>query len=234
MNNQKKIQSLLKQPFITYCLIGITVIIFLAMEFSGGSENSRVLIQFGALVRPYILINKEYWRLFTPIFLHIGWMHLILNMVTLYYIGEQIERIYGHWRYLGIYLLSGIAGNVLSFSFGSLNSISAGASTALFGLFGAFVILGKHFKNNPAILEMVRQYTIFIMINLIFNLFSSSVDIMGHIGGLFGGLLLSVAFSLPKQNETFSLRERLAAAIAFLFLLCICFAFGLKRYGVFF
>ncbi len=78
-------------------------------------------------------------------FFTLGLCILFLNMVTLYYIGAQVEAIYGHWRYLGIYLLSGIAGNIASFAFGTPNSVSAGASTALFGLFGAFVIFRTPF-----------------------------------------------------------------------------------------
>jgi rhomboid protease GluP len=229
---QMKIKRILNQPLITYILLAITTVVFLGMELSGGSTTNQVLVDWGAMSRAEILFRQEYWRFFTPMFLHIGWLHFAVNMVTLYYIGSQVEGIYGHWRYLVIYLLSGIAGNILSFTFGSQYSISAGASTSLFGLFGAFVILGRHFKNNPAISFMVQRYATFIGINLVFNLFSSQVDIMGHIGGLIGGLLVASTLAVPDRSEEFNIHERIISGIVFVFLLGVCLALGFKKYGL--
>jgi len=228
---QMKIKSLLNQPFITYGLMGITLFVFLGMELTGGSENGQTLVNWGAMFRPYILLGHQYWRLFTPMFLHIGWMHLILNMVTLYFVGPQIEAIYGHWRYLGLYLLSGIAGNVASFGIGN-SILSAGASTSLFGLFGAFLILGRHFRHNPAIMFMVRRYSMFVFINLFFNLFSSSVDIMGHVGGLIGGLLAANALAVPNRSKEISVHERIISSLILIFLLVICVLLGFKKSGL--
>ena len=229
---QMKIKRIVNKPFITYLLLGITTFIFLGMEVSGGSENLNVLINWGAMYRYAIVNQHEYWRLFTPMFLHIGWMHFVVNMVTLYYVGSQVEAIYGHWRYLIIYLLSGISGNILSFTFGSPESISAGASTSLFGLFGAFLILGRHFKNNPAITFIVKRYTTFIVINLVFNLFSSSVDIMGHLGGLIGGGLIASFLAVPDRSKEFTIHERIVSGIFFAFLIVICLILGFKKYGL--
>lgn len=229
---QMKIKRLWKQPLVTYILLGITTLVFLGLEISGGSTVQQVLVEWGAMSRKEIVENHEYWRLFTPMFLHIGWLHFAVNMVTLYYVGTQVESIYGHWRYLLIYLLSGISGNILSFAFGSQGSISAGASTSLFGLFGAFIILGRHFRNNPAISFMVQRYATFIGINLIFNLFSSSVDIMGHIGGLIGGLLVATVLAVPDRSEEFNIHERIISGIFFIFLLGVCLVVGFKKVGL--
>ena len=229
---QMNLKRILKKPFITYALLGITTLVFLGMEFTGGSENLNVLINWGAMYRSAIVNQHEYWRFFTPMFLHIGWMHFLVNMVTLYYVGSQVEAIYGHGRYLMIYLLSGIMGNILSFAFGSASSISAGASTSLFGLFGAFIILGRHFKSNPAISFIVKRYTTFIVLNLVFNLFSSSVDIMGHIGGLLGGVLVASFLAVPDHSEEFNIHERIVASIFFIFLVAICLIVGFKKYGL--
>lgn len=229
---QMKVKRLLKQPLVTYILLGITTFVFLGMEVTGGSENGMVLIRWGAMVREYIVVMHEFWRFFTPMFLHIGWLHFAVNMVTLYFVGSQVESVYGHWRYLAIYLLSGIAGNMVSFAFGTAGSISAGASTSLFGLFGAFIILGRHFKNNPAVSFMVQRYATFIGINLIFNLFSSSVDIMGHLGGLIGGLLVASVLAVPDRSEEFNIHERIIAGIFFIFILVVCLVLGFKKYGL--
>ncbi|MBM7688394.1 rhomboid family intramembrane serine protease [Enterococcus ureilyticus] len=229
---QMKIKRILKQPLVTYILLGITTIVFLGTEVSGGSTVGQVLVDWGAMSRPHIFYGHQYWRFFTPMFLHIGWLHFVVNMVTLYYVGSQVESIYGHWRYLAIYLLSGVAGNIVSFTFGTQTSISAGASTSLFGLFGAFIILGRHFRTNPAISFMVQRYATFIGINLIFNLFSSSVDIMGHIGGLIGGLLAASALAVPERSEEFNIHERIIAGILFVFLLGVFLVLGFKNYSL--
>lgn len=232
MDYQAQIKEILKKPFITYVLLGITTIVFLGMEFTGGSENFNVLINWGAMDRSLIVNQHEYWRFFTPMFLHIGWMHFLVNMVTLYYVGSQVETIYGHWRYATIYLLSGLSGNIVSFTFGTAGSISAGSSTSLFGLFGAFVILGRHFKNNPAISFIVQRYAMFIVLNLLFNLFSSSIDIMGHIGGLLGGVLVASVLATPDRSKEFNSHERIVAGIFFIFLVIICLILGFKKYGL--
>lgn len=223
---QMKLKQFWSQPIITYVLLGITTLVFLGMEITGGSENIYVLIRWGAMNKQIIIGLHEYWRFLTPIFLHIGWLHFSVNMVTLYFLGIQVEKIYGHWRYLLIYLLSGIAGNVASFTFNG--TTSAGASGALFGLFGAFIVLGKHFRDNPSISFMVRQYATFIGISLLFNLFSSSVDIMAHIGGLIGGFLIATVFAVPDHSEEFNIHERIISGIIYCFLLIVCLAMGFK------
>ena len=226
---QMKLKRLFNQPLITYLLLGITTLVFLGMELSGGSTNGQVLVEWGAMFREGIIDFHEYWRLFTPIFLHIGWMHFAVNMVTLYYVGSQVESVYGHWRYLVIYLLSGVAGNVLSLASGT--ALSAGASTSLFGLFGAFIILGRHFRKNPGISFIVQRYAAFIGINLLFNLFSSQVDIMGHIGGLIGGLLVATTLAVPDRSEEFNIHERIISGIFFVFLLAVCLVLAFKKNG---
>lgn len=225
-----KLKRLTNKPLITYILLGITTLVFLGMELSGGSENVSVLIDWGAMSRQMIIGWQEYWRFFTPMFLHIGWLHFAVNMVTLYYIGSQVEDIYGHWRYLAIYLLSGISGNILSFALGTPNSISAGASTSLFGLFGAFLILGRHFRNNPAIMFMVQRYMTFVVLNLVFNLFSSQIDIMGHIGGLVGGILVATIVAVPNHSDRFNKHERIISGMIFIFLIVILILLGFKKY----
>lgn len=230
-----KWQRLLKRPFVTYGLLLLQFILLLWMEIYGfglgGSENLGVLVRFGAMERGHILLQHEYWRFVAPMFLHIGWTHFAINGVTLYFIGQQVEAIYGHSRFLALYLLSGIAGNIASFALGQANSVSAGASTSLFGLFGAFIVLGRIFKDNPAIKVLVQRYWVFIGMNLIFNLFSPNVDMMGHIGGFVGGLLASLALSVPSKMKKANPHERLVSGLLFLFLALILVIYGFKKYG---
>lgn len=226
-----KLTRWLKEPFVTYVILAVTVLIFLGMEVTGGSESIYVLIKWGALYRQNVIDMHEYWRLVTPIFLHIGWMHLILNMITLYFIGQQLENVVGHWRFLCIYLLGGVTGNMLSLALGSPNSISAGASTSIFGLFGAMILIGQHFKDHPAIAYMVRQYAIFILLNLMFNLFGSSVDVLGHVGGLIGGVLAAYVFAVPGNTRRFSMQGRILSGVILGAIYVACLWIGFQKYG---
>lgn len=223
------------KPYVTYLFLLIQTVLFLWMEIAGikvgGSENVLILDRFGAMERSGILMYHEYWRFITPIFLHIGLTHFVINSVTLYFIGQQVEAIYGHVRYFFLYLLAGIAGNVASFAFGNANSISAGASTSLFGLFAAFIVLGRLYKNNPAIKMLVQRYVLFIGMNFVFNIFSSTVDMLGHIGGFLGGILLAIALNVPQKDDEVNVHERIAAGLLFAFLIVLIIFYGFKKFG---
>lgn len=219
-------QRRLKGPIVTYSLLGVTTLVFL-LQYLLPSLNLEG--RFG-LYGPYIVFAQEFWRLLTPIFLHYGLMHFVLNMVILYFMGIQIEAVFGHWRFLVIYLAAGIMGNVASFGFNQAGLLSLGASTSLFGMFGAFFMIARHFKQNPGVQQLVRQFAIFIGINLVFGLFDSSVDLVGHIGGLLGGALMGSVIGLPQAAERFSKKERLAAILLFIVFVIIGLLFGFRKY----
>ena len=221
--------KLKNQPFVTIGFLSIQTAVFLLAYLLPG-----LLIEFrGSMFGPLIALNHEYWRFVTPIFIHYGLMHFAINSVILYYMGQQVEAIYGHGRFFLIYLLSGVMGNVLGFAFNDMNVHAAGASTSLFGIFGAFVVLGIHFKNNPGIQAMVRQFSLFIVLNLVFGLFDQTIDMYGHVGGLIGGILMGNIVALPMRvGKTYSIHVRIISAMILLFLLFFCIVYGLKRYQV--
>ena len=221
--------KLKNQPFVTIGFLSIQIAVFLLAYLLPG-----LLIEFrGSMFGPLIALNHEYWRFVTPIFIHYGLMHFAINSVILYYMGQQVEAIYGHGRFFLIYLLSGVMGNVLGFAFNDMNVQAAGASTSLFGIFGAFVVLGIHFKNNPGIQAMVRQFSLFIVLNLVFGLFDQTIDMYGHVGGLIGGILMGNIVALPMRvGKTYSIHVRIISAMILLFLLFFCIVYGLKRYQV--
>ncbi|GAX02699.1 membrane-associated serine protease [Secundilactobacillus pentosiphilus] len=221
---QQRLKHWLAGPYITISLIVITILVYMAMTLAGGSQNTQVLVDFGAKYNPLILAG-QWWRLITPIFLHMGFEHILFNMVTLYFIGFQIEAIFGHWRYLAIFLISGIGGNLASFAFNP-NSISAGASTAIFGLFGAFLMLGESFWENPYIRQMTKTFLLFIGFNLVFDIFSVGTDIQGHIGGLVIGFLMAYIVGVPKVGRISTVKRILAVIVAILVMI------GLYYYGV--
>lgn len=185
------------KPFFTYVIIAIQVIMFLILEMNGGSTNTSTLIKFGAKFNPLIL-EGEWWRFFAPMVLHIGIMHLAMNTLALYYLGIAIERIFGKVRFLLIYILAGFSGSVASFLFSS--SISAGASGAIFGCFGALLYFGMMY---PKLFFRTMGANIFVVlaINLAFGFSVSGIDNAGHIGGLIGGFLATGIVHFPKQKK---------------------------------
>jgi rhomboid protease GluP len=216
----------LNQPIFTYAFLAIQTLVFVIGYFSPMTQVMGVM--FG----PYVAYMNEYWRFVTPIFIHFGLAHFAVNSVILYFMGQQVEAIYGHTRFAILYLLSGIMGNAMSFAFNQTGVQSAGASTSLFGLFGAFLILGIHFKNDYRIQAMVRQFALFVVLNFVFGLFDQSIDIWGHVGGILGGFILGNALALPKNYGKYSIHTRILSAIVFLFLLAVFVIYGLKKYQI--
>ena len=198
-NRVKEEQSLFNhgKPFFTYMFIFIQVAMFLVLELQGGSTNNSTLIKFGAKFNPLIL-EGEWWRFFTPIFLHIGILHLLMNTLALYYLGSAVERIFGKTRFLFIYLLAGFSGSLASFIFSP--SISAGASGAIFGCFGALLYFGVIY---PRLFFRTIGFNILIVlgINLLFGFSMPGIDNAGHIGGLVGGFLATGIVHFPKKKK---------------------------------
>ncbi|APX72560.1 rhomboid family intramembrane serine protease [Companilactobacillus allii] len=185
-----------EKPYVTWFLLALTLAVFVAETISGGSENVNTLITFGAKTNN--LVQEGQWfRLITPMFVHIGILHILMNGFTIYYVGQILEPMVGHVRFLIIYLLSGITGNLASFAFGSSNAISAGASTSLFGMFAAFLALSVIYKENQFLSELGKSFLGLIVINLLLDLTMSGIDIWGHLGGAVGGFLIGLALGLP-------------------------------------
>lgn len=173
-----------KEYYVTYTLIFINLAVFAVMTLAGGTTNIKNLIFFGAKVNE--LINAgQYWRLFTSMFIHIGFTHLLFNTYALIALGKFTENIFGHRKFILIYFFSGITGSLFSYIFSP--SISAGASGAIFGLLGAIVAYG--WKNS--ILRrsgIITNLLIILGINLFFGMVAPGIDNFAHLGGLLGGI----------------------------------------------
>lgn len=176
----------------TYILAIITFGVWLSQIVTYGSQsvNPINLFHSGALFGPDIVENPLHlWRLITPIFVHIGWEHFLLNFFTLVFIGRQIEGVFGSMHFFIIYLFSGIYGNILIFFLNPF-SISAGASTSIFGVFSAMAMLG-YLTKNGSFQVIGKQFAVLVLANLVINMFQADVSISGHIGGAVGGILLA-------------------------------------------
>ncbi|MCL1790249.1 MAG: rhomboid family intramembrane serine protease [Peptococcaceae bacterium] len=172
---------------VTCSLITLIVIVFLMMTLAGGSTNEGVLLRFGANYAP--LIQKgEYWRLVTCNFLHIGFMHLALNSVALIALGGMAETLFRRFKYSVLILLSGFFAALTSYMFHP-NSISAGASGAVFGIVGAILITALRNQRFRAS-GLTSSLVFLVVINLIFGFMTDYVDNAAHIGGLVAGLAI--------------------------------------------
>ncbi|MEK9164407.1 MAG: rhomboid family intramembrane serine protease [Chloroflexota bacterium] len=173
------------RPFVTYVLFGLNILIFLLQSLTGRD----LWFYYGAKINEFIIAG-EWWRLVTPMFLHAGLAHIAFNSYALYIFGKQVEALFGHRRFLIIYLLSGIAGSVLSFAMSP--SPSVGASGAICGLIGALLIY--LYRHRQLFGERGRRQLMQILavagINLVIGL-SPGIDNWGHVGGLIGGVVLT-------------------------------------------
>ncbi|MDY7430714.1 rhomboid protease YqgP [Bacillus sp. V26] len=185
------------KPIFTYLFIALQLVMFFLLEINGGSTNTETLVAFGAKENGLIAAG-EWWRLLTPIVLHIGLAHLAFNTLALWSVGTAVERMYGSGRFLQIYLAAGITGSIASFVFSPYPS--AGASGAIFGCLGALLYVAV--SNRKMFLKTIgTNIIVIILINLGFGFAVSNIDNSGHIGGLAGGFLAAAALGLPKAKD---------------------------------
>ena len=217
----------IRKPYITYGIITINIVLYIIMltlSRSGlGEFDVQTLLKFGANYKPLVLAG-EYWRLIASAFLHDGIIHLICNMYALYVIGPQLENFFGKTRFLIIYLFSAIAGNLLSLTFSS--AVSVGASGAIFGLFGSLLYFGYYYRVYLG--NVLRTQLIpVIMINILFGLVTPGIDNAAHIGGLIGGIFISMGIGVKyKSTKSFCIYDKWHDRINFIFSI-------LNLYGIF-
>ncbi|MCL1996096.1 MAG: rhomboid family intramembrane serine protease [Defluviitaleaceae bacterium] len=173
-----------KASSLTLVVIILNIIMYMIVLLNGGITTAN-LVRFGALLPPQY-INGEYFRLFSAMFLHAGSFHLFLNMFSLYIFGTRVERHYGRSAFAVIYTFAGFAGSLASFTL--QQSISVGASGAIFGLAGAVAVMAKSTGRDLDGLNF-QTMLMFIIINLAFGFTLPNVDNFGHLGGLFGGVI---------------------------------------------
>lgn len=189
----------------TVLLVAANVIVFLALSFQGMTEDGRFMLQHGAMYVPYVIGKGEYYRLFTSMFLHFGYDHLFNNMIALAAMGWNLELDMGKIKFLIVYFVSGLAGNVLSawwdIQTGSM-AVSAGASGAIFGIIGALLYVA--IRNRGRIGDISgRGLVAMVVLTLYYGFTSGGVDNMAHIGGLAAGFLTGILL-YRKRNDKYS------------------------------
>ena len=219
-----------KKNIFTYLIIAICAVMFVVTAYLDGFNLSNIwsgftasiLRKIGANYGPLLKDSHEIWRLFTYMFLHGSIIHILVNMYSLIAIGNQIETFFGRWKFLIIYLLSGIAGGMLSAALGSATSV--GASGAIFGLLGSMLYFGFHYRAYFG--QAVKlQILPVIAINLAIGFMMPNIDNWCHIGGLVGGFLITMAVGVNGKSKT---SDRVNGII------CSMIYFGFLTYLLFF
>lgn len=211
-----------KKPTVTYGIIFICILMFILMYiFGNGSEDNYTLLLFGANL-DVLTKGGDYYRLVNSMFLHIGIWHLFVNMYSLYVLGKEVENTLGRRKYLIIYLLSGIAGSILSLAFNH-NIICAGASGAIFGIMGAILYFGYYYRAYLGS-TIINSILPVIILNLIIGFLDTGIDNAAHIGGLVGGILLTMTLGIPdKSNKVSKINGLILTIIYFVFIIYLAF-----------
>jgi len=205
--------------YATRTLIGINVAVMVLSAIVGGARaiggsggwfgllgDQTGVTRWGEVLgyAPYTLGGEvhgvaagEWWRLFTAMFLHYGVLHLLLNMWALWQIGRYLEVRLGPLRFVGLYLLAGLGGNVAAYVFTAPNQPAAGASTAVFGLFAAAIVVNRRLKLDISALIPL------LVINLLFTFTVPNISVAGHLGGLAAGGIVAVILAYaPAHRRT--------------------------------
>ena len=216
-----------KDYFITPILVDINLLIFIAMIFTGINvfePDGESMIRWGANVRT-LTLDGQWWRLISNCFLHFGVFHLLLNMYALVYIGVLLEPYLGKIRFLAAYLLTGITASLLSLWWHDY-SVSAGASGAIFGMYGVFLaMLTSDFIERSMRNGLLSSIGIFVVYNLVYGL-KGGIDNAAHIGGLLGGILIGFAY-IPgiKKPDHLVLKRFTVVAVTAVILTCSVFVY---------
>ena len=179
------------QPWLTYTLMAVNALVFLAGFLI--QELELELLLRGALMPDLVVSRGEFYRLLTAMFLHGSLGHIFFNVYAMFIIGRNLEPIFGRLRFLLIYFLGGLTGAAASLALGGLTTWSVGASGAVFALFAAEgAHLYQHCRLYPNVRARLQHMLILIVINLVIGFAPGSrIDNWGHIGGMLGGLLLA-------------------------------------------
>jgi membrane associated rhomboid family serine protease len=195
-------------PLVTYVLIGINVVMFALQMLVPQLERELVL-------NSVAVADGEWYRLLTSAFLHYGPMHIIFNMWALYVIGPPLEAALGRLRFVALYVMSALGGSVVVYLLSSLGAATAGASGAVFGLFGATFVVGRR-------LNMDTRWVIgLIVINLVITFVVPNISWQGHLGGLVTGAVVAAAYAYAPRKNRNAVQISATAGLFLLFLLLI-------------
>lgn len=178
-----------RRPFVVWTVIALNVVVFVVtvVQAQNLSNLAPSALYQDWLLYPLATRNGYWWQLITAGFIHVNPIHILSNMVALWIIGRDLERVLGPLRFSAIYLLGVFGGNVAVFVFSSFNTPEAGASTGVFALMGGLLVVVHRLKLNPG------QVIGVIVINLVLSVVIQNISLLGHVGGLIVGALVTAA-----------------------------------------
>lgn len=192
-----------KEPVITIFFIAVNVILFIIMELIGDTFDTEYMYSVGAMYPTSIYVDHEYWRFFTANYMHFGFEHIVNNMIVLIAVGNYGEKALGHVKYAVLYVLSGIGGSILSYVMMLRKNdfaVSAGASGAIFGIFGA--LLWVIIVNKGRFEDLSGKGVMFmIALALYYGISAGGADNWGHLGGLLTGVVVSIILYRKEPLE---------------------------------
>jgi membrane associated rhomboid family serine protease len=197
--------------WVTMSLIALNVVVYIAELATGGTLTSlgtppNTVAQKGALNA--ILVDQgDWWRLITSAFLHVSLIHILFNMLFLWWFGRSLEHVIGPVRYIGVYLVSALAASAGALLMAPVTAITVGASGAVFGILGAGLVL----ERRSRILVFGGQALAVIVINLVLSFVLSGISIGGHIGGVIGGAAAMLVLTHFGRYRSLLSREGLVA-----------------------
>lgn len=177
-------------PIATIIFAGLPILWFIYMTIVYGTTTDTLLLYQNGALYGARFTTDEWWRLITPLFAHIGFDHLLSNMFLLLTVGRVLEGIIGSLKFAILYLLSGISGNLAVLLFDP-TSVTAGASSALYGILG-FLAIHAIFKHSNYIYFLGKAYLGIIGFNIIYTFMVPGISIMGHLGGFLAGMFLGL------------------------------------------
>lgn len=210
-----------KGTYLTFFFIALNIIFYLVPVLFNQYES--IILSF--CVHGPSIRAGQYYRLLTGIFLHSDIIHLFCNCYSLYIVGSQIENFLGRVKFLIIYLFSGIAGSLLSMTFGGIN-YSVGASGAIFGLLGSLLYFGYYYRVYLG--NVMRSQIIpVILANLVIGFLIPNVDNFAHIGGLIGGCMITMALGVKDKSSTFEkVNGYIITGIYLVFIIYLAFVYS--------
>ena len=188
----------------SYCSVNIALAVFQAAVFALCMITGDRLYLAGRCGTDLVLVQKEYWRLLTSVFLHSGLYHLGSNLIAQVFLGNAVERNLGHIKYLFLYIVSGVGGNIISVLYDraqGVNTYSVGASGAVFGVMGALIVLiikGRKKLRTGSSMLVRAGFAVFYAVYAGFR--TPYTDNAAHLGGLAFGIALGVLLTIPLDD----------------------------------
>jgi rhomboid protease GluP len=217
----------------TYSIMAVCIAVYVAMSVSSGSfvsPNVGDVMRWGGTFG-YNILHGEWWRLVTAVFVHIGIIHIASNMYVFWGLGMIAERLLGRFNFLAVYLLTGIAGNVLTLLL-KPNIVGAGASGAIFGLAGLLISVlqfGRLSVPRDRLTPLKKEVVKLALYNLLIGAIVPGINNIAHLGGLIYGLLLGALYAWSSRIDGDGRAKLQGIGLTAATLLLAMASYGIKR-----